>query len=194
MRSRVPGPTTARSTPSRAPGAAGRTLAFIDRLRIDSLRAEITLFEAARAFAAADGRSETCPQDLVEVAPLALRLRRSSFMNEYFASQQAEETELEHEAAVAAGHVIGSETAVPAGPSDDLERLKGVGPKLAGMLIARGLGRYDQIAKLSDAELERLDEDLGAFRGRLQRDRVVEQADYLARGDIDGFEQRFGKL
>ena len=108
--------------------------------------------------------------------------------------QQAEESELKHEAAVAARHLIGSETAVPAGPSDDLERLKGVGPKLAGMLIARGLGRYDQIAKLSDAELERLDEDLGAFRGRLQRDRVVEQADYLARGDIDGFEQRFGKL
>ena len=27
-----------------------------------------------------------------------------------------------------------------------------------------------------------------------QRDRVVEQADYLARGDRDGFEERFGRL
>jgi hypothetical protein len=43
-------------------------------------------------------------------------------------------------------------------------------------------------------EVERLDESLGAFRGRLTRDRVVEQADYLARGDIDGFEEKFGKL
>ena len=47
---------------------------------------------------------------------------------------------------------------------------------------------------MSDAEIERIDAALGAFRGRLTRDRVVEQADYLARGDIDGFEQRFGKL
>ena len=43
-------------------------------------------------------------------------------------------------------------------------------------------------------EIERLDEQLGAFRGRIKRDRIVEQADYLARGDTDGFEQRFGAL
>ena len=81
-----------------------------------------------------------------------------------------------------------------AGTPDELERLKGVGPKLAAMLRAHGLTRFDQLARLSESELERLDEDLGPFRGRLQRDRVVEQAAYLARGDIDGFEQRFGKL
>ena len=72
--------------------------------------------------------------------------------------------------------------------------VKGVGPKLAAMLRAHGLTRFDQVAHLTDSELERLDRDLGPFRGRLQRDRVIEQADYLARGDIDGFEQRFGKL
>ena len=101
----------------------------------------------------------------------------------------------EHEAEVTTKHVLRSESPVPApGKVDDLERLKGVGPKLAAMLAAHGLTRFDQIAKLSGSEVERLDADLGAFRGRLQRDRVVEQADYLARGDIDGFEQRFGKL
>ncbi|MCL6683621.1 hypothetical protein [Sphingomonas alba] len=104
------------------------------------------------------------------------------------------ETVLEHEAEVTTRHVIGSEGSLPAQPSDELERLKGVGPKLASLLKAHGLTRYEHLAKLSDEELERLDADLGAFRGRLQRDRVVEQADYLARGDIDGFEQRFGKL
>ena len=62
------------------------------------------------------------------------------------------------------------------------------------MLKARGLTRYEQLAKLTDEELERLDAGLGAFQGRLQRDRVVEQADYLARGDIDGYEQKFGKV
>ena len=100
-----------------------------------------------------------------------------------------------HEAEVTTMHVLRPEDTVPPeSPADDLERLKGVGPKLAAMLVARGLIRFDQIAKLTDPELERLDADLGAFRGRLQRDRVVEQAAYLARGDTDGFEQHFGKL
>ena len=78
--------------------------------------------------------------------------------------------------------------------ADDFTRLKGVGPKLAEALHAQGFNRYDQLAGLSENELSRLDEQLGAFRGRLQRDRVTEQADYLARGDTDGFEARFGKL
>jgi predicted flap endonuclease-1-like 5' DNA nuclease len=79
-------------------------------------------------------------------------------------------------------------------PSDDLCRLKGVGPKFADALHALGFNRFDQIAALTPTEIERIDPQLGAFRGRLTRDRIVEQADYLARGDIDGFEQRFGKL
>jgi len=107
----------------------------------------------------------------------------------------AHETALSHEAAVTTQHMIGAESAVPPpGPRDELERLKGVGPKLAAMLQAHGLVRFDQIAGLTDSELARLDPDLGPFRGRLQRDRIVEQAAYLARGDTDGFEERFGKL
>ena len=35
---------------------------------------------------------------------------------------------------------------------------------------------------------------MGAFEGRIARDRLVEQAGYLARGDTDGFEAKFGKL
>jgi predicted flap endonuclease-1-like 5' DNA nuclease len=102
---------------------------------------------------------------------------------------------LGHEAEVTTKYVLGTREQVAAsGPADDLERLKGVGPKLAAMLKAHGLARFEQIAHLTESELERLDRDLGPFRGRLQRDRVVEQAEYLARGDIDGFEQRFGRL
>lgn len=110
--------------------------------------------------------------------------------------QSARETVFGHEAEVTTKHVLGAESAGSAGSDrgDDLERLKGVGPKLAAMLTAHGLTRFEQLAKLTDSEVERLDADLGAFRGRLQRDRIVEQADYLARGDIDGFEQCFGKL
>ena len=79
-------------------------------------------------------------------------------------------------------------------PHDDLCALKGVGPKFADALHAIGFTRYEQIAHLTPTEIERIDGQLGAFRGRLIRDRIVEQAAYLARGDTDGFEQQFGKL
>jgi predicted flap endonuclease-1-like 5' DNA nuclease len=79
-------------------------------------------------------------------------------------------------------------------PRDDLCRLKGVGPKFADALRAIGFTRFEQIANLTPNEIARVDGQLGAFSGRLNRDRIVEQADYLARGDTDGFEQRFGKL
>lgn len=80
------------------------------------------------------------------------------------------------------------------GPHDDLCLLKGVGPKLAEALNSLGFVRFEQLAHLTPTEVERIDAQLGAFRGRLTRDRVVEQADYLARNDVDGYEQRFGKL
>jgi predicted flap endonuclease-1-like 5' DNA nuclease len=109
---------------------------------------------------------------------------------------------LTDEAAAAAADVTGSILSAPvhsslpgaSGPPDDLVRLKGIGPKLAALLNSRGLTRFDQIAKLSPSQVDSIDETLGAFRGRLARDKIVDQADYLARGDIDGFEQRYGKL
>jgi predicted flap endonuclease-1-like 5' DNA nuclease len=77
---------------------------------------------------------------------------------------------------------------------DDLCLIKGVGPKFADALEKLGFHRFEQLAQLTPTEIERLDDQLGAFGGRITRDRIVEQAEYLARNDIDGFEQRFGKL
>jgi magnesium chelatase subunit I len=70
-------------------------LELIQRLEIDSLRAEITLFEAAKAHALADGRNSAAPQDVRTVAPMAVWLRRSSFMKDYFVGQADEQQELE---------------------------------------------------------------------------------------------------
>ena len=101
-------------------------------------------------------------------------------------------------AATAAGAILSPHTrdplAPPSGPPDDLAMLKGVGPKLAALLNTHGIVRFDQIASLTEVQVDDLDQELGAFRGRLKRDHVVDQADYLARGDVDGFEQRYGKL
>lgn len=69
-------------------------LELINRLRIDSLRAEITLLEAARAHAAADARKTVTVEDIREVALMSLRLRRSAFINDYFEQQEAEDQEI----------------------------------------------------------------------------------------------------
>ena len=69
-------------------------IALIQKMGIDSLRAEIAWFEAARAYAAADSHDTVTADDLRVVAPMALRLRRSKFMHEYFTNQQTEEKEV----------------------------------------------------------------------------------------------------
>jgi magnesium chelatase subunit I len=70
-------------------------LDLIQQLEIDSLRAEMTLFEAARAHAIADGRHEANPLDIRAVGRMALRLRRSSFMQDYFSQMEEESSELD---------------------------------------------------------------------------------------------------
>ena len=69
-------------------------LKWIHALDIDSHRAEATLFEAARARAAADDRAGVTFADLRAVAPMALRQRRSQFISEYFALQGREDAEI----------------------------------------------------------------------------------------------------
>jgi predicted flap endonuclease-1-like 5' DNA nuclease len=103
------------------------------------------------------------------------------------------------EVATAATDVAGEMLGVKARPvatggTDDLTRLKGVGPKFAARLIELGFTRYTQLAGMNETEIGHLDERVGAFQGRLVRDRIVEQADYLARGDVEGFQERFGNL
>ena len=73
---------------------AKEAISLIQKLGVDSLRAEITWFEAARAYTAASGRTIVKTADLHTVAPMALRLRRSEFISEYFDDQKNEEEEL----------------------------------------------------------------------------------------------------
>ena len=70
-------------------------LQLIEKIGIDSLRAEITFFESARTYAAIDGRKEVTIADLKQVAPMSLRLRRSVFMNDYLQQQEKEQGEFE---------------------------------------------------------------------------------------------------
>jgi magnesium chelatase subunit I len=77
-----------------APESIDLGLTLVQELEIDSHRAEYTMFEAARAYAAADGRDVASVQDLRTVAPLALRQRRSDFMSNFFDTQSAEDQQI----------------------------------------------------------------------------------------------------
>lgn len=63
--------------------------------------------------------------------------------------------------------------------ADDLKQLKGVGPKLAEMLNAMGIYRFEQIAGFSEANLAWVDQNLTSFKGRPFRDDWVAQAKAL---------------
>jgi predicted flap endonuclease-1-like 5' DNA nuclease len=79
-------------------------------------------------------------------------------------------------------------------PGDDLARIKGVGPKLVALLQGLGVTAFAQIAAWDDADVERIDAQLGAFAGRIRRDNWIEQARLLAEGDTAAYEAKFGKL
>lgn len=85
-------------------------------------------------------------------------------------------------------------TAPQPAAGDDLSKIKGLGPKLQALLPTLGISTYAQIAALTEADLADLDAKLGAFAGRPKRDNWMEQAKYLAAGDVAGFEAQFGKL
>ncbi len=80
------------------------------------------------------------------------------------------------------------------GDPDNLRLIKGVGPKLNTLLNNLGVTRYDQIAEWKEAEIEEVDKYLESFSGRITRDSWIDQAKYLAKDDITGFEKKYGKL
>ncbi|MBL9069611.1 MAG: hypothetical protein JNM03_06405 [Sphingopyxis sp.] len=82
----------------------------------------------------------------------------------------------------------------PAAKADNLQLLKGVGPKMVALLNGLGVTSFRQIADWTDADVAAIDPQLGAFQGRIARDAIVDQAGYLARGDKAGFEAKYGAL
>lgn len=81
--------------------------------------------------------------------------------------------------------------ALAVGDPDDLTKIKGVGPKLAETCQSLGVSRFDQISKWTDADIAEVDQYL-KFKGRITRDNWVDQAKYLAAGDVEGHKAKFG--
>ncbi|MEM8696908.1 MAG: hypothetical protein AAGE05_12885 [Pseudomonadota bacterium] len=79
------------------------------------------------------------------------------------------------------------------GPADPLTQIKGLGPKAEVKLNGIGMERFEQIAAWTAGDIAAIDAQFG-LGDRIERDRWVEQAGFLAQGDIAGFEAKFGKL
>ncbi len=75
---------------------------------------------------------------------------------------------------------------------DDLKLISGVGPKIEGILHSLGIYTFAQIAGWKDAELVWVDGYLN-FKGRIDRDDWVRQADALSRGGVEEYIRVFGK-
>lgn len=73
---------------------AAAAIEMIRQLRIESHRTEIVLFEAARAYAALNERDEVAHEDVVAVAPLVFRRRRSTHADPQQAAQQRDDAEI----------------------------------------------------------------------------------------------------
>ena len=82
----------------------------------------------------------------------------------------------------------------PEAKPDDLSLLKGVGAKLEAAFRDMGVYYFAQIADWSPEEVKMVDAKLGNFRGRIERDQLIEQAKLLAAGRVTEYEARFGKL
>ncbi len=75
---------------------------------------------------------------------------------------------------------------------DDLKLISGVGPKIEGILHSLGIYTYAQVAAWKAAERQWVDGYLN-FKGRIDRDRWIDQAAALARGGVAEYVRVFGK-
>lgn len=76
------------------------------------------------------------------------------------------------------------------GAPDDLKKIKGVGPKLEGLLNKLGYYHFDQIAAWTPEEIAWVDANIEDFPGRATRDNWVGQAKALMGGGTTEFSQR----
>ena len=65
------------------------------------------------------------------------------------------------------------------GPKDDLKQIKGVGPAIEKTLNDLGIFRFNQIAEMSEYDIDRIAQELRGFRSRIYREDWIGQARIL---------------
>jgi predicted flap endonuclease-1-like 5' DNA nuclease len=98
--------------------------------------------------------------------------------------------------ALGAGAVALTAIGIPAavGAADDLLLIKGIGPKLNGVLNGLGIHRFDQIAAWTAGDVDKVDDHLGEFKDRIGREEWIPQAKLLAAGNMTEFNRLYGTV
>ncbi|NND65368.1 MAG: hypothetical protein HKM24_05320 [Gammaproteobacteria bacterium] len=68
--------------------------------------------------------------------------------------------------------------------SDNLRRIRGIGPKLERKLNQQGIYLFEQLAQLDDESIKQLAEQLRVYPGRIRNDRWIEQATALVEKSV----------
>ncbi|KLI63411.1 hypothetical protein [Aurantiacibacter marinus] len=166
-------------------GTAKRNQALIDAQPAAAAAGPITAAANSDAVAAASADADA---EAGAAVPAREAIRKMADVTPEQSAEAETETEVQAQSpATRTDNPIASS-------NDDLRRIKGVGPKLVTILSDHGVTSFAQIAAWTDADIDRIDAELGRFQGRIRRDDWVAQARFLKSDDIAGYEERFGKV
>ena len=76
------------------------------------------------------------------------------------------------------------------GVADDLKEIEGIGPALEKLVNSLGFYHYDQIAAWTEADVAAVDAEMKTFKGRIARDKWVEQARIIVTEGLEAFRGR----
>ncbi len=119
--------------------------------------------------------------DTTSAADLESQVREHQFTIEAYRSKLNEinsqaSVEKPTRPAPAAKKKKSSATTSSSAEKDDLKLIKGVGPKIEGMLNDLGIYKFSQIAAWSKSDIEEVSTKLGSFKDRITRDDWVKKA------------------
>ena len=143
---------------------------------------------AAPATNGASGAAATPPAPAAakpgQAAPAASAAKAEAAPAQAAANTEAEPAQAAAKADAAPAKAAATEAAQPAAAApqskDDLTVIKGIGPKAAENLAARGITRFAQIAAWSERDVDEVEASLGGVPGRIRRDDWIGQARRLA--------------
>lgn len=206
-----PAPVMARATPTPEPASSPTPAAAPVAAPTEPEPAAPTEEEKAAAAKAAEFQAEAARMKAAEEAAAAKAAEAARKRAEEEAAEEARlkaEEEAKAAEAAAADHGIPDydgdgklegtdEGTRPAGldaprdgKADNLKEIKGIGPKLEKLCNRLGFWHFDQVAAWTSDEVAWVDANLEGFKGRVTRDKWVEQAQVLAAGGETEFSKR----
>ena len=91
------------------------------------------------------------------------------------------------------GVAVGGQARVTATTgSDDLKRIRGVGPEIEAALHRIGVRRFGEVAGWSSGDVDNISKTLG-LKGRIEHENWIEQAQVLSKGGETAFSRRYDR-